>query len=290
MIKIWLNHWFSAAYNIITMIKQDNPDFHIIGTNENQRSALATVCDEWYVEPVVKGDEYVDYCLSFCEKHEVDVFMPRREMLSISRRKAEFETIGVKVMVDDFEIVNILNHKDSAYELLKKRGVSTIPEYIIVTNVSGFQDAYAALEKRYQEICMKFVYDEGGKSYRLIDNNRKGYSALFKKQNTRMTYDAIVEALSERETFSPLILERTQEVYDAIQLECPCNIQFKYLKGIPYFLEVNTRMSGGVQMACMAGKVNIPSIAVNKLLGVEKDWKINKEEQYVTHVEVPVIL
>lgn len=43
-------------------------------------------------------------------------------------------------------------------------------------------------------------------------------------------------------------------------------------------------------MACMAGKVNIPSIAVNKLLGVEKDWKINKEEQYVTHVEVPVIL
>lgn len=119
MIKIWLNHWFSAAYNIITMIKQDNPDFHIIGTNENQRSALATVCDEWYVEPVVKGDEYVDYCLSFCEKHEVDVFMPRREMLSISRRKAEFETIGVKVMVDDFEIVNILNHKDSAYELLK---------------------------------------------------------------------------------------------------------------------------------------------------------------------------
>lgn len=332
MIKIWLNHWFSAAYNIITMIKQDNPDFHIIGTNENQRSALATVCDEWYVEPVVKGDEYVDYCLSFCEKHEVDVFMPRREMLSISRRKAEFETIGVKVMVDDFEIVNILNHKDSAYELLKKRGVSAIPEYIIVTNVSSFQDAYAALEKRYQEICIKFVHDEGGKSYRLIDNNRKGYSALFKKQNTRMTYDAIVEALSERETFSPLmvmpnlseeeisvdclktskglimlprikdtsrieklcfrddILERTQEVYDAIQLECPCNIQFKYLKGIPYFLEVNTRMSGGVQMACMAGKVNIPSIAVNKLLGVEKDWKINKEEQYVTHVEVPVIL
>lgn len=36
MIKIWLNHWFSAAYNIITMIKQDNPDFHIIGTNENE--------------------------------------------------------------------------------------------------------------------------------------------------------------------------------------------------------------------------------------------------------------
>ena len=147
-----------------------------------------------------------------------------------------------------------------------------------------------------------------------------------------MTYDAVVEALSEREEFSPLmvmpnlsgdevsvdclqtgkglimlprikdttrierlcfqddILEKTREVYDAVKLECPCNIQFKYLDGTPYFLEVNTRMSGGVQMACMAGGVNIPSIAVNKLLGIEKDWNICREERYVTHVEVPVVL
>ena len=332
MVKIWLNHWFSAAYNIISMIKQDDPDFYIIGTNENQRSPLAAVCDEWYAEPAAKGDAYVDACLAFCGAHGVNVFMPRREMLSVSRRKADFEAMGVKVMVDDFAVVDMLNHKDRAYETLKKRGVSTIPEYRIVTNVSGFRDAYAALKERYREVCIKFVHDEGGKSYRLIDNSRRGYSALFKKQNTRMIYDAVVEALSEREEFSPLmvmpnlsgdevsvdclqtgkglimlprikdttrierlcfqddILEKTREVYDAVKLECPCNIQFKYLDGIPYFLEVNTRMSGGVQMACAAGKVNIPSIAVNKLLGIEKDWKICKEERYVTHVEVPVVL
>lgn len=332
MVKIWLNHWFSAAYNIISMIKQDNPDFYMIGTNESQRSPLAAVCDEWYAEPAVKGDAYVDACLSFCKAHGVNVFMPRREMLSISRRKTDFEAMGVKVMADDFETVDMLNHKDRAYKELKKRGVSTIPEYDIVTNVSGFRDAYAALKERYREVCIKFVHDEGGKSYRLIDNDRRGYSALFKKQNTRMTYDAVVEALSEREEFSPLmvmpnlsgdevsvdclqtgkglimlprikdttrierlcfqddILEKTREVYDAVKLECPCNIQFKYLDGTPYFLEVNTRMSGGVQMACMAGGVNIPSIAVNKLLGIEKDWNICREERYVTHVEVPVVL
>lgn len=66
--------------------------------------------------------------------------------------------------------------------------------------------------------------------------------------------------------------------------------QFKYLDGIPYFLEVNTRMSGGVQMACMASGVNIPSIAVNKLLGIEKEWTVRKDAVYVTHVETPVVL
>ncbi len=332
MVKIWFNHWFSTAYNIINMIKQDNHDFYIIGTNKNERSVLATVCDEWYVEPELKNDEYVDYCLDFCKEHEVNVFMPRREMLSVSKRKAEFEAMNMKVMVDDYEIVNILNHKDKAYKELASRGVSTIPDYYIVTNAAGFENAYSELKKKYREVCIKFVHDEGGKSYRLIDNERKGYSALFKKQNTRMTYDAIYEALSEREEFSPLmvmpylsgeeisvdclktgkglimlprikdtsrierlcfredIIKKTREIYDAVKLECPCNIQFKYLDDFPYFLEVNTRMSGGIMMACKAANVNIPSIAVNKLLGIEKDWEVSREEKYVTHVEVPVVL
>lgn len=331
MIRIWFNHWFSTAYNIMNMLKQGNLECYIIGTNERPQSVLSMICDEWYTEPVLHEDEYVEFCLAFCKEHQVDVFMPRREMIAVSRRKADFEKIGVKVMVDDYAIVNILNHKDLAYEELKKRGVSTVPEYHIVTTAAGFEEAYADLKKRYKEVCIKFVHDEGGKSYRLIDNRRKGYSALFKKQNTRMTYDAILEALSEKPVFAPLmvmpnlsgeeisvdclntskglimlprikdatrierlcfdedILKKTKEVYDAVRLECPCNIQFKYLDGVPYFLEVNTRMSGGVQMACAAGMVNIPDLAVNKLLGVEKDWEICREERCVSHVEIPVV-
>lgn len=94
----------------------------------------------------------------------------------------------------------------------------------------------------------------------------------------------------EHMTYAPEIERITREVFDVIQLEWPCNIQFKYLDGIPYFLEVNTRMSGGVQMACMASGVNIPSIAVNKLLGIEKEWTVRKDAVYVTHVETPVVL
>ena len=66
------------------MLKQDNPNFYIIGTNEHPRSVLSTVCDEWYVEPVLKGNDYVEFCLSFCKEHQISVFMPRREMISIS--------------------------------------------------------------------------------------------------------------------------------------------------------------------------------------------------------------
>ncbi len=331
MINVWFNHWFSTAYQVIRMIRQENPDFHIIGTNQRPQAVISAVCDEWYQEPVLKDEEYVDWCLQFCRDHQVRLFLPRHGLLPISRRKGEFEALGVKVMVDDFPMVDILNHKDRAYAWLKARGVSTIPEYRIVTTVPDFLEAYERLKERYRAVCFKFVHDEGGRSYRRIDNTRKGYAALFKKQNTRMTLDDVVDALSEREQFSPLmvmphlsgeelsvdclsteqgplliprikgttrvehvtwdpeILRLTREIFDLVHLEYPCNIQFKYLDGTPWFLEVNTRMSGGVPMACAATGVNLPDLAVKKLLGTPCRWTMERRERFVTYVETPVV-
>ncbi len=331
MTRLWFNHWFSTAYNVILMIRQENPDFQIIVSNERELTPLKAVCDEWYQEPVLPDEEYAEYCLQFCLEHHIDVFLPRRGMVPVSRRKADFEARGIRVMCDRYEMVSILSRKDAAYEFLRENGISTVPECRVVRTVPEFQEAYSDLKKRYREVCIKFVRDEGGKSFRLIDNTRKGYGALFKKQNTRMTLDAVLEALSEREVFAPLmvmpflsgkeisvdclqtakgpvmiprikgsgrieqltfdpeILEKTREIFDLVRLEQPCNIQFKYLDGRPWFLEINTRMSGGIQMACAAAKVNIPDLAVSRLLGVEKDWTMDTTERYVTHAEVPVV-
>nr|MCR5718861.1 hypothetical protein [Oscillospiraceae bacterium] len=115
MKTIWFNHWFSTAYQIILLLRKENPDFRIIGTNRNLQSPIASVCDAWYQEPCGLSEEaYVDFCLSFCREHSVDVFLPRRGMLEISRRKEEFAALGVRVMADDFPAVDMLNHKDAA--------------------------------------------------------------------------------------------------------------------------------------------------------------------------------
>ena len=332
MAKVWMNHWFSSAYNIINLIREAIPDIEIIGSNEHPYSPIMNVCDEWYQEPVLKGEQYVSFCLDFCHEHNIDVFMPRREMVLISKYKNRFTDAGIKMMVDDYEYVSILNQKDKAYEFFSEHSIGIIPDYYIATNVDQFKEAYEELIQKYKWVCFKFVYDEGGKSYRLIDNHRKGYAALFKKQTTRISFDSAVDALSEKGTFSPVmimpllpdeeisvdclsttsgliaiprlkdatrvekvfydkdILKMCKDIYEQIPLANPCNIQFKYLEGIPYLLEINTRMSGGVQMACAASGVNIPAIAVNKLLGVDMPWVNKQEEKIVTFVEVPIVL
>lgn len=332
MVRIWMNHWFSTAYNIVNLIKQDDPEFFVIGSNENVGSPIRTVCDEWYHEPTLKDDTYVDYCVEFCREHYVDVFLPRRGMLDISKHIQRFASIGTKVMVDDYSLISVLNHKNEAYELFKKEGIGIVPVYRMVTTTEQFCRGYSELKEQYKQVCFKFVKDEGGKSFRLIDNSKTGYATLFKKQTTRMTYDAAVAALSEKETFPPImlmpylpneeisvdclktnsgiimiprvkgatrveairynpdILATCQRFFERIPLEMPCNIQFKYLEGIPYMLEVNTRMSGGVQMACLGSGINIPNIAVNKLLGIDKHWTNNYEEKQVSYIEIPVVI
>lgn len=332
MARIWMNHWFSTSYNIINLIRDAIPDIEIIGSNEHLYSPIMSVCDEWYQEPVLNGEQYISFCLDFCREHSIDLFMPRREMVSISQYKDCFTNAGIQVMVDDYQYVSILNQKHKAYEFFKQYDIGIVPEFYIATNVEQFKEAYKELFQKYKWICFKFVHDEGGKSYRLIDNNRRGYAALFKKQTTRISFDAAQNALSEKGTFPPVmimpflpdeeisvdclntssgliaiprvkdltriervcydtgILKICEDFYRHMPLECPCNIQFKYLDGIPYLLEVNTRMSGGVQMACAASNVNIPAIAVGKLLGKDIPWINKQEEKRVTHVETPVVL
>ena len=95
MARVWMNHWFSTAYNIINLIREAFPDIEIIGSNEHPYSPIMNVCDEWYQEPVLKGEQYVSFCLSFCQEHGVDLFMPRREMVSISQYKDRLDRKSV---------------------------------------------------------------------------------------------------------------------------------------------------------------------------------------------------
>ncbi len=333
MTRVWLNHWFSTAYNIVTLLRDDNSDLFVIGSNRSEHSPIEAACDEWYQEPgLVNAEDYVEYCLSFCSEHAVDVFVPRRFLVPISARKRDFEQNGVKVMLDEHEIVGILNDKLKAYEFLKTLGIGNLPEYRAARSANELRAAFVDLTSRYERVCVKFASDVGGKSYRLIDNSINEYEALFKKSTTRISFDSLLRALGENEPFPPIVMmpylpgkeasidclktksgtiaisriktssrveqvksegpliEECKRILELVPLENPCNIQYKYLEDTPYLLEINTRMSGGIHMTCAASGINIPSIALNKLLGVNAKWELDMRSNLITQVETPVVI
>ena len=334
MIRVWFNHWFSTVYGIIELMKKDEEEtIYVIGTNSQKDSVIQKVCDEWYEEPKLYGEEYIQFCLDFCKEHKIDVFVPRRCMTHISLNKSRFEEIGVKVLVDDYKAISILESKGDTYSYFKGYENLKIPDYRTVTTAAEFARAYKELSSEYEQICVKFVRDEGGMSFRRIKEDINEFKRLREYQGAGISYLDLLSALSTQEKFDELmvmpylageevsvdclrtdsgtiaipriksqmrherivfdtnIISMTANVLHKLSLEYPCNVQFRYHNGELYLLEVNTRMSGGLQMSCLAAGVNIPNIALNKLLGKEINWSIDDEsEKVVSYIEIPKII
>ena len=331
-VKIWFNRWFSTAYHIINLIKKDKEiNFYIIGSSPNPDSVVKEACDEWCPEPgKVSDDEYIEFCYKFCITHDIDIFVPRHNQSIISKYRKSFEDIGVKILADDYQIVSQLQNKASAYNLIEKKHIGNIPDYYVIHNSEEFKKAYRSMSMKYENLCFKFTTDEGGCSFRIIDNkppspfrrsvNHTSIDTVIKDIETvgsRCPEIIIMPVLSGDEVsvdclktqqgnimiprfksntraeyikYDDDILNSCKDFLNKIPLECPCNIQFRYLDNVPYFLEVNTRMSGGIHMTCLASGINIPNIAVNKVLGINKPWVLNKQNIKITHIETPVLL
>lgn len=333
MIRVWFNHWFSTSYRLIELMKEDSHEqIYVIGSNRQKDSVIQKVCDEWYEEPDIDGDEYITFCLDFCVQHSINAFVPRRKMVEISQNIDRFEQIGVSVMVDDYDTIQLLNDKAAAYRFFQDCGGLHIPDFCIVNSPGQFEQAYRKLRKDYEQVCVKFVRDEGGMSFRKIVENVDRFQQLRVYQGSGISYEMLSEALGsaavfddlmvmpylsgneisvdclqtrkgliavprnkgaarhERVEYDPEILRMTDFIMRRTSLKYPCNIQFKLQGGIPYLLEVNTRMSGGLQMGCLAAQVNIPNIALNKLFGRETDWTMDQTEKTVSYIELPQII
>lgn len=333
MVRVWFNHWFSTSYRLIELMKQDKEEeIYVIGSNRQKDAVIQLVCDEWYQEPDMDGEAYIEYCLDFCKEHEVHVFVPRRKMVDISKNIARFETLGVRVMVDSYEKIRILNNKADTYHMFRDDPEVFVPEYYLVNNAESFENAYEKLKEKSEKVCIKFVQDEGGMSFRKITERADRFQRLKSYPQAEVVFEELLEILKEKNVFDDMmvmpylpgdeisadclntakgliavprvkgagrhekvrydaeILGMTKRIMDKIQLEYPCNIQFKVKDGIPYLLEINTRMSGGLQMSCLAAGINIPNIALNKVIGKNIDWTMSAAEKTVSYIEIPKII
>ena len=331
-VRVWLNHWFSAAYHIVRMIKADDEtEFHVIGSSENPDSVIQLACDEWYTEPAYEGSGYVDFCLDFCKEKRVEIFAPRRGMKHIARRRAEFEAIGTALLCDDdYRRIEMLDDKALAYESIKSFAPEAVPPYKTVSTGAELAEAYAELAAQHPRVCMKYASDEGAVSFREIvpskqlptlryisdrkvtpDEAARMIDGGSGRQLLVMPYLTGTEVSADclKTAHGNIILPRFKlggrvaevrydeelmrlcgRLLEEIPLSSPCNIQFRYYNGRPYFLEINTRMSGGIQLSCLMAEVNIPNIAVNQLINIDKEWTAAQNPRRAAHVEMPVLL
>ena len=332
MVRVWFNHWFSTSYGLIELMKDCGQEISVIATNKEINSVIQNVCDEWYPEPRSDGEAYIQDCLDFCRDHQIDVFVPRRKMVEISKNRERFQEIGVSLMVDDYSRIAVLNDKAQTYRLLSDIPGIHIPDYEVVNTVQDFEQAYSRLKAKYDRLCVKFVNDEGAMSFRKIADDISPCKRLRIYQGAEVSYADYVNALKcagnmddlmimpylagteisvdclktpkgiiaiprykslsrhEEIRFDRELLNTTKAIVERVGLEQPCNVQYRVRNGVPYLLEINTRMSGGLQMSCLGTGVNIPGIALCQLLGKTSDWTLEERSCIVSYIETPKMI
>ncbi|NCB70401.1 MAG: carboxylate--amine ligase [Clostridia bacterium] len=334
--RVWFNHWFSTAYHLINLIKTGDPGkFVFVGSSTNREAIYKCVCDEWFYEADgLTAEEYVDFCVSFCVEHKIDVFVPRRFLVAIVKNADRFRAVGVNLFADTCsDIIEMLDDKIRTYDYFRMLDSEYVPEVRIARSFEEFTAAYEELRGKVARVCYKLVVDEGARSFRVIDDRIERTSALLEKPGAKITWEAAQKVLGQYDFSIPLLLmpylsgveisadclatpsgnliipryktnKRYSEVIfnadvmaecsrmmEKLGLKMPLNIQFKKDADRLFLLEINPRMSGGLQLSCKATGLNVPSIAINQLLGVERSWDYpDITAQKVAHIETPICL
>lgn len=215
--NIWFNRWFSTASHFIEKIR-NNPDgkeFTIFGTHPNLYSTYLQACDVVEQEPDVKGEEYINWCLDFCKKHDIHVFIPRKENVTVSKNLARFEEIGVKVLVNpDSDLMVKMDNKAEMYRELEGKDIVTIPDYHIVTTAEQFKEAYNDLKEKGHRVCFKPVIGEGAAGFRVLDDTADDITQLFAGINHKISFNRAYELLSQKETFEELMVLEYLDEYE----------------------------------------------------------------------------
>ncbi|MEH7076852.1 ATP-grasp domain-containing protein [Neobacillus drentensis] len=209
--KIWFNRWFTTVSHFIDMIR-DNEEmrkFIIYGTHPNKDALYLQNCDYAFIEPDVSGEEYISFCLEFCQKHGIDIFIPRKENVRISQRLSKFEKLGVKVLVcPDSKLMETMDNKAETYQLLSNETTHfLIPDYYVVNNVEEFKRAYESLKEKGHTVCFKPVISEGAKGFRVIKDQIDSITQLFNHgTGYRIPYHYACEILGQQEIFPDLMV------------------------------------------------------------------------------------
>lgn len=205
MERIWFNHWFSTAYHFINMLKEDG--YYVIATNQRDTCVYKTVADEFYLEEEMDDEDYLKWALQFVQEHNIDVFFVKKHMDVVVKNIVKFEILGTKVICEkEEEMYDLLQDKMATMDYFKPLNICNIPEMRVVTNVHDFAKTYQDLKQKYEKICIKYNKDEGGQSYKLIDDKFPSIERITDECKPTYSYGFVYDCLKSVDTFPELIV------------------------------------------------------------------------------------
>ena len=228
----------------------------IFAANSSEISPAFRIADHTVVTPLIYDNEYIPFLLRYCKKNRIKAIISLFDidLPILAKNKNKFEDIGVKVIVSDFDIINICNDKLSTYKFLIQNKFNTPLTYTCI------KDAINAV-------------NQGMLQYPLIVKPRYGMGSI-------SVYEA--EDEKELEVFYNKVKREIKKTYlkyeSALNTHHSVLIQQK-LVGKEYGLDVINDLNGKYQNTICKLKYAMRSGETDCAITVESDTlrKIGKK-------------
>lgn len=207
--RIWFNKTFStisAVFNNLHLAYRPSA-VAIICTHTHTTASAFLAADESYLEPsALVGQDYLDWCLEFCQRHRIDLFWPGKEAAFISLHQAQFHALGIQVLsVADYDTLSLLDNKAAFYAALDPDVAQTM-EFIAVDNLYAFDHAVAELSRRHDSLCVKPSVSVFGLGFRILDTRRDSITHLLKGVEYEIPLQELRQGMMNTRSFDTMLV------------------------------------------------------------------------------------
>jgi len=207
--RIWFNKTFSTISAVFTNLRQSTPagEVTLICTHSHVTAAAFLAADENYLEPAeLTGQDYVEWCVDFCQQHNINLFWPGKEAALISKYHVLFQAIGVQVLsVADYQTLTLLHDKADFYADLSPEVAQTM-DFIPVNNREEFDGAVAALSAKHERLCVKPAVSVFGLGFRVLDTQRDSITQLLKGVEYQIPLQELRQGMNNTPEFNTLLV------------------------------------------------------------------------------------
>ncbi|BFV58567.1 ATP-grasp domain-containing protein [Kitasatospora sp. CMC57] len=164
--RVWLNRTYAENVFFIDLLR--TAPVEVYATHVDADSPVLAAADHGLLEPDgLSAEAYVEFALDFCDRHRIDVFLPRLHQLAIARRHAEFDALGTALICPPAQAIATFESKVDGYVAMAAAGLP-VPSWHHVRTADELQRAVEELEDAGEQPCLKPASGAGGEGFRTI--------------------------------------------------------------------------------------------------------------------------
>lgn len=206
---LWLNKNLSSIYNVIETIRAAAAfdEFRVLCTHTNPDCAAFRIADIHETEPRwLSSEKYLRWCLDCVERHQVNVFLPGKNLRQLVHARRHFEERGVRLIAAaDAPTLDLLESKSHLYEKVAAAGVP-IPDYRVVNDLAGFDAAVDGLRARHSIVCFKPCVSLFGLGFRILAETGNPLKRLLKGDVIHIGREEARQLLAHEPKFRDLMV------------------------------------------------------------------------------------